>query len=142
MEQGLLDINKIKLGDNTQLSILITAEMHNAFIALSGDNSPVHTSEGFALANGFKKTICHGFLLTTLLSKIYGTMLPGGSELCLTQSCQFKLPFYVDDELTFYVEVTDRNESLQLVTIKTHVKNQHNEIVFRGVSQMKLSLSF
>ena len=45
------------------------------------------------------KKVGYAFLLTSALSKIYGIYFPGGNELCLHQTCNFKRPFFVNDTL-------------------------------------------
>jgi 3-hydroxybutyryl-CoA dehydratase len=136
----MLFINDLKIGDKASHSVLITQKMHDGFAELSGDDSPIHTDPKFCEKTKFKKPLGYAFLLTTILSKIYGTIYPGGSELCLSQTCEFKNPFYVNDTLNYNLEVIQRNESLKLVTIKTIVRNQDNKVVFKGEAMLQLSL--
>ena len=66
-------IQDIKVNKAKYFKIKITEKLHNKFIKLSGDDSPIHLDNTFVKKNLFKKKICHGFLITSILSQIYGT---------------------------------------------------------------------
>lgn len=134
-------IKDISVGYNYNKSILITRDLHNNFAQLSGDNSPIHTSIEFAKKNGYQDCLGYAFLITTLLSRIYGTQFPGGSELCLKQDCSFPTPYFVGDLLEFSITVKSVNNPLKLMTASTVVLNNDKNVVFRGnvVFQLKLA---
>ncbi|MDC1174981.1 MaoC/PaaZ C-terminal domain-containing protein [Bacteriovoracaceae bacterium] len=133
-------INDFEVGYKVTYSEVATEEMHLQFSKLSGDNSPIHMDEEFCKNTPFKKRIGYAFLITTILSKIYGTIFPGGSELCLKQKCEFKKPYFVGDTLFFELEVTQKNIDLDLVTIKILTKNQEDIMIFKGEVVMQLVL--
>lgn len=134
-------INEIVVGDRHEYKVTITHEMHDDFTRLSGDNSPIHTSTEFARANGYPDCLGYAFLLTALLSRIYGTQFPGGSELCLKQDCNFPKPYYVGDLLTFTTLVKNINKSLKIMTAHTMVMRNGGEVIFKGDVLFQLSLS-
>jgi 3-hydroxybutyryl-CoA dehydratase len=119
---------------------IITEKLHQTFGELSGDLSPIHTDLRFCQANGYEKKIGYAFLITTLLSKIYGTIFPGGSELCLKQSCLFKNPYFVGDILNFELVVSHKNDSLKLLTLEIKDFNQNQKKIFDGQAEMLLTL--
>lgn len=133
-------ITDISVGDTYVESILITKDLHNDFANFSGDQSPIHTSIEFAKRNGYKDCLGYAFLITTLLSRLYGTKFPGGSELCLKQDCSFPNPYYVGDVLEFTITVKSLNIPLKLLTASSKVLNNDGVIVFRGdvIFQLKL----
>lgn len=133
-------INDIQVGDSVIHVVEITEELHQQFCQISGDNSPIHTDLSFCTKAGFDKPIGYAFLLTSILSKIYGTIFPGGSELCLSQECKFRTPFFVGDKLTYCIEVKQKNTSMKLITLATKITNQDNHIVFTGEAVMQLVL--
>ena len=133
-------IDSISVGEKITHSITITEKMHNDFMNFSGDNSPIHSDKGFALSNGYQDRLGYAFLLTCVLSKIYGTIFPGGSELCLKQECDFPNLYYIGDKLEFQIEVINKNEELKLLTVMTVVKNQEGKVVFRGKAVFQLKL--
>ncbi len=119
---------------------MITLDLHNDFAKLSGDNSPIHTSIGFAKKNGYQNCLGYAFLITTLLSRIYGTQFPGGSELCLKQDCSFPAPYFVGDLLEFSITVQNVNKPLKLMTASTVVLSNNKNIVFKGNVTFQLKL--
>ena len=118
-------INDFEVGHEVDDKVEITEELHKGFVTLSGDDSPIHVDHDFCKRTSFGRPIGHAFLITTLLSKIYGKIFPGGSELCLSQTCNFKRPFFIGDTLNYHLRVIHKNVDLDLVTIKTEVRNQN-----------------
>jgi 3-hydroxybutyryl-CoA dehydratase len=133
-------IEDVKIGQSFTHSLTVTEEIHDQFCQLSGDDSPIHTNEEFCQKTKFKKRVGYAFLLTAVLSKVYGTVFPGGSELCLKQTCNFKRPFFIGDLLSFEIEVSHKNVSTKIITVKNRVKNQENSVIFTGEGILQLSL--
>ncbi|MFZ4712630.1 MAG: MaoC/PaaZ C-terminal domain-containing protein [Bacteriovoracaceae bacterium] len=133
-------ISEISTGYVYEKSFEITNDLHRAFIQISGDDSPIHTDLAFCQRNGFDKVLGHAFLLTTLLSQIYGKHFPGGNELCLSHTTNFKKPFFISDILTFKITVTNINHSLELINTSVDVINQEHVKIFQGNGILKLSL--
>jgi len=134
-------IDEITVGEKIHYQTSIDEKIHYDFMRLSGDVSPIHTDKKFAEANGHKDCLGYAFLLTSVLSKVYGTIFPGGSELCLKQECNFPSPYYIGDELRFTIEVLNKNEKLKLLTVMTTIENQDNMTIFRGQGVFQLSLT-
>ncbi len=134
-------IDQIAIGEKVFYATLVSQELHDAFGKLSEDLSPIHTDINFAKKNGYPQCIGYGFLIGTILSKIYGTIFPGGSELCLKQECHFPHPYFVGDTLEFKIEVIDKNVDFRMLTVMTTVDNQNKKNIFRGKAVFQLSLS-
>ena len=113
--------------------------MHEGFIKFSGDNSPIHTDKKFANRNGYKKLMGHGFLITAILSKIYGKYIPGGSELCLKQICNFKKPFFLGDILKIAITPIKKNYTFKYLEVDIRIKVK-NQLIFSGETYFVLSL--
>ena len=128
------------MGEEISHTRNITEDLHNQFMILSGDNSPIHSSLEFARHFGYKERLGYCFLITAIISEIYGTIFPGGSELCLKQDCNFPNPYYVNDDINFKVKVINKNESLRLLTVMTEAENQEKKLVFKGTAVFQLSL--
>lgn len=133
-------IDDIEVGMMRDYLMIIDRQLHQDFIKLSGDDSPIHTDVAFCKRTKFKNPIGHAFLLTALLSNIYGKKFPGGTELCLRQTSNFKAPFYIGDKLTFSLEVVQKNVALKIITIRTSVANQNGLVVFEGDGVLSLEL--
>lgn len=133
-------INDFDIGYEVNQKIKITDKLHSEFIKLTGDNSPIHTDIKFSKNNNYKAPIGFAFLIPALLSRIYGTVFPGGSELCLSQNCEFRAVYFVGDTLFFNLKVVQKNVEFKLITIDVTVNNQFKKTVFSGKSIMKLIL--
>jgi len=137
---GFLKIEDLCKNQIFIFKIKITKRLHNDFIKFSGDKSPLHTNKKFCKKNKFKKLVGHAFLLTSILSRIYGMYIPGGSELCLHQTCNFKKPYYVNDNLTYEIKVKFLNKNTKILILSVNILNQYKEIIFLGDSTLYLKL--
>tara|TARA_B110000858_G_C17780847_1_gene464701 strand:+ start:1587 stop:2039 length:453 start_codon:yes stop_codon:yes gene_type:complete len=133
-------IKDLKLGTQKKFQIKITKKLHYDFSKFTGDKSLIHSSKKFCKANNFKSIVGYGFLITAILSKLYGMYFPGGSELCLQQTCNFKKPYYINDILVFKLKLTQINKFNKLVTIETRVLRNSKELIFEGNALLQLSL--
>ncbi len=133
-------IKDLKLGNQKKFQIKVTKELHNEFSKFTGDKSPIHTSKKFCKSNNFKDIVGYGFLITSILSKLYGMYFPGGSELCLQQTCNFKKPYFLNDRLVFKLKLIQMNKINKLVTIETLVFRNAKELIFEGNALLQLSL--
>ena len=132
-------IKDIKLNSIKKFKIKISEKLHKDFIKFSGDNSPIHTDIKFFKKNSFKKPLGHSFLITSILSKIYGKYFPGGSELCLKQNCNFRKPFYINDNLEIQIIPIKKNIALKILEIRT-VIYKRKKIIFDGEAIFQLVL--
>ena len=133
-------INEIKLNDTHTYKLKISQKLHNGFKNFSGDKSPLHTSLKFCKKNGYKRKVGYAFLITSILSKIYGMFFPGGTELCLKQICNFKKPFFLNDTLKIKLKVIQINYEAKLLTISIIIRNQKNSNIFEGETVFQLNL--
>ena len=120
-----------------KFSLKITEKLHNDFKEFSGDTSAIHNDIKFC-KNNFKK-LGYAFLITSALSKIYGIYFPGGNELCLHQTCNFRKPFFINDNLLINLKVVQLNKSAKIISIYTEIKVK-KKLIFDGHSVLKLSL--
>ena len=135
-------ISDYTIDDSFEYSFPITEELHRSFIQTSGDDSSIHTDLDFCKKNGYDRLVGHAFLITALLSQIYGKRFPGGNELCVSQTTNFRKPFFVNDTLKFVVKISGINKSLELLNTKVTVFNQDAIKVFSGDGILKLSLRY
>ena len=130
--------DEIAIGEKANFSVTITEEMHGAFADLTGDTSPIHTDDAFAKQSGYDRKIGYAFQISSLLSRLYGMYLPGGSSVCLRQESNFPNPWYPGDAISVEAEVVRKMESTRIVEIQVEMKRPDNAIVFRGLGTVKL----
>lgn len=130
----VIEESKMKLGIGAKYSENRTIEELdiNRFIELTGDNNPVHTSDEAAKAQGFKSRIAHGLLSTSFFSAILATKFPGPGAIYLGQSMKFHAPVYLNEMLTYELEVVAQKDGKPIFTISTIVKNSSDDVLVSG----------
>ena len=101
-----------------------------SFALLCGDDNPIHLDAEAARAAGFERDIVHGALVTSLISRLLGTTLPGPGTVLLGQTFRFQRPVHPGDRLRATVEVTSVRDDKPIVTLRTWVES--DEIVIDG----------
>ena len=91
------------------------------FARISGDDNPIHLDENYAANSMFGKRIVHGILVSGLISRVIGTILPGEGAIYLSQSLKFLKPVYIDDTVKAEAEVIKLDEARGRMTLKTIV---------------------
>ncbi|EOR03465.1 MaoC family dehydratase [Acinetobacter sp. ANC 3926] len=125
-----LKISNIKIGDKVELVRQFSIEDVTLFSKLSGDINPVHLDENYAKETMFGQRIVHGALLTSMFSTIFANQLPGPGCIYLKSENKFLKPVYLDQLITFRVEVIDILVEKKRVIFKTVAEeNQHEYIV-------------
>jgi hypothetical protein len=67
----------------------------NLFADLSGDHNPIHLDPNYCQTKTkFHSPICHGILVSSLFSTLFGQLIPG--SIYLKQNIQFLKPVYVN----------------------------------------------
>ena len=83
-----------------------TQEEFDHFARLSGDDNPIHVDPQFSARTKFGKTVAHGMLLYSTIGRCLGAQLPGSGSLQLYQELVFPNPTFVDQPVTFKLQVT------------------------------------
>ncbi len=109
----------MKTGDIYTEELTITASHIQKFADFSGDFNPVHFSDEAAQAQGFKKRIAHGMIAASHFTKIFANEFPGAGTIYLGQTFKFHAPVYIDDVLTYRLEVLSQKEGKPIFTVKT-----------------------
>lgn len=112
--------------------IKITAEMVNAFIALTGDAAPVHVDAGHAAALGYSGPLVHGFLVASCYSPLLGMYLPGGNTVIQKIALDMLEPVYANDLLLCRVEVKRIITAVRGVVMRLSATDDSGRVVNRG----------
>lgn len=119
-------------------TIKITDKMVRQFAELSGDFNPIHLDDEYAKTTRFKKRIAHGMILGALISRLLNEKM-GQGGIYLSQSLKFKNPVFIDDEITFEIEVVKLNKTRGFGIIETNAKNSSGEYVLKGEATIMMS---
>ena len=130
--------DSINIGINHEFKITITEKIVSDFSVISGDFNPLHMDENYAAKTKFKKRICHGMLLASFFSRLVGMYLPGESALYFSQSLNFISPCFINDKIIVKGEIIDKNHSTKIITVKTSIINQKNELILDGEAKVMM----
>jgi 3-hydroxybutyryl-CoA dehydratase len=128
----------IRIGQHAEYVRTVTSEDIEMFGQVSGDYNPLHFNEDWAKKTMFKGRIAHGLLTATYISTVVGMKLPGPGAIYMSQSMKFRQPVRVGDTITARVEVTDKNDEKEFLTLKTVCINQEDTVVLEGEAVVTL----
>ncbi len=128
----------IQLGDEAEISHVITAADVEAFVRLTGDTNPLHTDEAFAAETSFKHRVVHGMLTASFISTVIGTRLPGEGALWFEQLTKFLAPVRIGEEVRVRVRVKHKSQAQRVVVLETVVFGEGGRRVIEGEAKVKV----
>ena len=134
----MTEYSDLKLGQSAEMVHTVTEEDIKTFGDLSGDYNPLHFNEEWAAKTIFKGRIAHGLLTASFISTAIGMKLPGPGTIYLGQKINFKHPVRIGDTITARVEVIDKNDDKQQITLNTICTNQEGRVVLDGEALITL----
>ena len=130
--------SELEVGMKGSFTKKITQEDLDKFISICNDVNPIHVDAEFAKNAKFKDKIAHGILVSSLISTVVGTKMPGPGSVWLDQNLKFLLPVHVNDTITAISEILVKINERQQVIVRTTCVNQNNEVVIEGVGLHKI----
>ncbi|MGA3209574.1 MAG: MaoC family dehydratase [Syntrophales bacterium] len=127
------------IGEEAILTKIISDDDIKAFARISGDHNPEHMNEEYAKGTIFGGRIAHGMLVTSLISAVLGTSLPGPGAIYLSQQLRFLAPVRPGDEVTARAKVTGWDPEKGRVTLSTEVANKKGIAVIAGEAHLVMS---
>jgi len=125
-------------GESVSWRHTVEAAEVDAFVALSGDDNPLHLDDAFARQHGFKSRVVHGMLVASFLSRVLGTVLPGPGVLWLSQSMRFQQAVYVGETIEITVTISHKSESLRTLVLETIVKTESGAVGLTGEAKVMM----
>lgn len=122
----------LQIGSKESRSKQITDKDVRMFAEVSSDCNPVHLDEEYAKNSMFGRRIAHGMISAGLISAVLGMQIPGEGTIYLGQDLKFKRPVYLDDTLTAWAEVIEKDDAKKRLTLHTWVENQNGVVVTDG----------
>ena len=127
---------EISLGQTATYTRTVGEREIQLFAAASGDVNPVHLDEDFAASTQFKGRIAHGMLTGAFISAALAMKLPGPGTIYLGQSLRFRLPVKIGDTITVNLEVIEKKDRRQYVTLECKATNQDGKVVASGTAEV------
>src|SRR5437588_2965762 len=126
------------VGSKAEIQHTISAEDVRRFVEITGDDNPLHVDHTFAAKTNLKGVVAHGMLSASFISTIIGKRIPGPGALWVSQTLEFLVPVRIGDRLAIVAEVVGVHESTRMLTLKTEIRNQHDQLVLAGESKVKV----
>lgn len=104
------------VGQKASYTRSLSQDDFNRFAALSGDDNPIHCDPAFAATSHFGATVSHGMLLYSAMCKAFTEGLPGPGWVQHAQEFMFPNPTFVDEPVTFSLEVTAVDDGVLAMT--------------------------
>jgi acyl dehydratase len=130
----------MKTGDIYTEELTISSTHIQKFAEFSGDFNPIHFDDEAAKAQGFRGRIAHGMVAASHFSKIFANEFPGAGTIYLNQTFTFHAPVYVDDVLTYRLEVIDQKPAKPIFTVKTEAFGVDGKLRIDGVAVIKIRI--
>lgn len=127
-----------QLGERFPLpSRTMTDALFAAFQLASGDNHPVHYDVEYCREQGMPHMLAHGFqvvIQTAAGAGLFPHMVEESLKAFIDQNSQFLKPVFVGDTLYSCLTVSDLKpgKSTGVLTMRTEVRNQHDDVVMTG----------
>lgn len=125
-------LSDLAAGQSASFSVTVTAEMLDAFRAITGDTNILHNDAAYAREKGYPDRVVYGMLVASLYSTLAGVYLPGEFSLLHEVDTKFKKPVFIGDTLTVTGTVAEVSETFGRVEIEAKIVNQAGATVNRG----------
>ena len=131
-------IEEFYVGQSASLKKVFSSDDVKVFAEMSLDKNPIHLDETYAGQSLFGKRIVHGFFVGSLISAVFGTVLPGEGAIYLHQEMNFRKPVYHGEEIKATVTVTNIKKEKSILYFDTKCENGRGEIVIDGNAVLKI----
>ena len=138
MKRADFNIDRVKVGDECSNNILVTADLLDHFITVSGDSSLIHLDSKYARNAGFDDRVVHGALISSFFSALIGTQLPGNSGLLLEISCKFHTPAFVNNTIFVKATITDIHKNIGCISIRLQAEDDNAKKLSTGKALVKI----
>ena len=102
------------------------------FSSISNDNNPIHLDAEYAEKSIFGRRVVHGLLVSSLFSKIFGTIYPGSGSIYLTQNVKFLKPAFVGENLKAVITLIEFDEIKNRGNLITEDFNMSDQKLITG----------
>ncbi|WP_448523540.1 MaoC family dehydratase [Pseudothermotoga sp.] len=131
-----MKFSEVRIDQEYSASFTISDEMVKTFAEITGDKNPVHLDEEYAKNTRFKKRICHGMLVASLISKVLGMDFPGPGTILVRQQLSYRAPVFVGETVKVHAKVIDKKEEKQRLILQTNVIKSDGTVAIEGQAEV------
>tara|TARA_Y100000591_G_C21679580_1_gene617360 strand:+ start:396 stop:788 length:393 start_codon:yes stop_codon:yes gene_type:complete len=117
---------------------VIDEKIFSTFRDTFKDYNLLHTSDIHARKKGFRSKIMYGNILNGYISHFIGELIPIKEVVIVTQSINFKEPFYLDDRIFLSALINDFFESVNIYDISFDFSNVNQTLIADGKIKIKV----
>lgn len=132
-------IEELKEGQSFSFDTTVSEAMLDAFALLTGDVSPLHMDNNFAIRRGFNGRVVHGSLLIGFVSRLIGVHLPGRNCLLHSINMKYSMPTYANDTVRTSGVIEQVSVATKAMSIKVEITNINSQII---VAKGKVIIGF
>jgi acyl dehydratase len=125
-------LDELNIGDSESITVTLTEEHVESFAKATGDYNPLHMDSSYAEKTLFGKRVVHGVLLTGIVSGLLGTKFPGLGTVARELTSKFSKPVFIGDTVTATAHVVEKNDKLNMCTLKYEVKTPQGKTAVKG----------
>ena len=125
-------------GHKESFDVMVTEEMMEDFLRITGDVNPLHRDAGYAVTRNYADKVVYGMLTSSFYSTLAGVYLPGKYSLIHSVESKFLRPVYVGDTLTVSGMVKEKEDAYRMLILNLLIQNQKGEKVSKGTMQIKM----
>jgi acyl dehydratase len=122
-EAADLSFEELREGDTFEERYVIEPSVYEAFVAASGDRSPLHVDDGYARQRGFEGRVMHGTLLNGFVSHFVGMRVPGRRALLHSVDLRYLSPNFLRDELVMRAKIAQKIDSVRAIVLHVEFRN-------------------
>ena len=130
--------DEFQVGDEAEISHLVSAGDVETFAGLTGDDNPLHMDEAYADTTTFGGRVVHGMLTASFISTIIGTKLPGPGALWYEQTLRYLSPVRIDERIRIRARVLRKSSGLRTLVLETIVLGGDGRTVIEGEAKVKV----
>ncbi|HQT81998.1 MAG: enoyl-CoA hydratase [Ferrovum sp. 37-45-19] len=124
--------DEINIGQSTKLTRTFTDQDSQEFAGISQDLGQNRADSNELDLSGNLQLMAYGSWISSLVSRLVATHLPGSGSQYHAQSFRFIKPIQLGDTVSVKVTVKEKDSLTKLVTLHCLVDNQHGETLVTG----------
>lgn len=108
-----------QIGSGYSYKLIFTQFDFDRFARLSGDDNPIHVDHEYAANTKFGKTVAHGMLLYSAISKCLSEQFPANIHFSI--NLKFPQPTFASQPLSITQKITDKSPNSDWLEISSQV---------------------
>lgn len=127
---------EVIIGKTYEFSKAFTSDEIIAFAKISEDNNPIHIDDEYASESIFGQRVVHGILITSMFSKIFGTIYPGEGGIYQSQTAKFLKPVFLNEKIMAKVTLIHFDQDKNKGTFLTECFKGDGTLVLTGEAKI------